>query len=257
MELISRAAGARLSRSPCFAGLLAALAASVHRHEHEYQRVRKAEPCLAPYPTTGHLLAVLSSTSALLMDDRQAIVRVLLQRQQAKPHPLWQALLFEAFAPALRCLHARDRGSKSDRGQRITCAFLEALEKAPADAKAVFVTIPRATARILFERVRTEQKNVEDTDALTERTIPRSGLHGESGPFQACLAREVAERLSAQPGGDDVVRLLAGAETIGEQVARLSGRGRRVSRGGVKQRRQRALREIRADLAGGATAARE
>jgi hypothetical protein len=236
--------------------VLESLPPTVRRDEATFQRARASEPAFGPYTTATALLEALSTRFALATGERQSLVAAVLRLHRATRQPLWQALLLRAFEPLLLGLRARYRGCKEERDQRILVAFLHVVDRVRVDARPLFVAVARATARALFGAVRAEEGQIETV--AYEETINECAPapHTEPGPYVACLAREVITRLSAREGGEDVVRVLAGVETGGDQVRRLAlpdaapAREAKQAAARLRQRRRRALEEMRALFAG-------
>jgi hypothetical protein len=236
--------------------VLRTIPATVRRHEPTYQRARATCPAFAPYATATVLLTVLATRdSRVPLDDRQHLVRAVITLHQTARHPLWQALLLHAFQPMLLSLRALDRGPAEDRDQRVLLAFLQALENPRLPSQPVFIALRRATARALFHAVRAQSSDFDTVPLDAAVDVPTRPAHADPAPFVTCLAHEMAERLVARDGGDDVARLLAGVETIAEQAERLAGdgtpppSGNPISRTSLQQRRHRALFHLRAELA--------
>jgi hypothetical protein len=234
--------------------VLASVPAAVRRHEATFQRARASEPAFAPYATAAALLESACLESALPIPERQAVVAAIVRQHQATRHPLWQAVLLRAFRPMLLTLHERDRGTKEERDQRVLLAFLQTIATVSPTGP-VFVKVPWATARALFGAVRDEAGAVEEVflDEGTPECVPSP--HTDPQPFVACLAREVAERLARRQGGEDIVRVLIGAETPAEQAERLHATStaagessERASLECMRQRRKRVLDDLREEL---------
>ncbi|MGD0527719.1 MAG: hypothetical protein ABSE49_21480 [Polyangiaceae bacterium] len=227
---------------------------TARRHDATFQAARATERAFAPYATAAALLVPLAPESPLPLAERQALVQAVLRRQQAAPHPLWQAMLVAAFAPMLRRMRRRGGEAREDREQRVLCAFLQALAVVRSSGQPVFIALRRATLRQLLRAARGET-GTGDALVFDEGTpADPPCVHADPAPFAACLAREVAERLVRSSGGEDIARAIMGAETSGEQAARLTAEATAgdppVTVERLRQRRHRALRELRAELAG-------
>jgi hypothetical protein len=221
--------------------LFRGIAATVKRHEATFREARAVEPRFAPYPTGPDVLTAAAPGSPVPMRERQQLVSVFLGLHQTTRHPLWQALLLQAFRPTLFALRRRQYGPEEDRDARLLVAFLQVVARTPRTGHALFLTIGRATARAVFQAVHAELGETEG-EPLDE-TMPDIAGNEDPEPFQKCLAHEVAERIAARPGGEDLVRVLAGVETAVEQAHRLG-----AARTGVRKRKGRALEELRAEL---------
>lgn len=226
--------------------------AVVRRHEAAFQAARATEPALAPYAPAGALLDALAPTSALSMRDRQPLMQAVLARHKAVPHALWQALLVASLEPVLRRLGKYGRGTKEEREQRVLLAFLEAL-RVVRPTGPIFLSLRRATTRALFDALRAEGGSGELVPPDEQLDAGDAPPHADAPPFVACLAREVAAQLLRRPDGEDVARIVTGVETAAEQAARLTaapspGRTARVTVAGVRQRRHRVMRDLRAKL---------
>jgi hypothetical protein len=240
------------AQSHPFAEVFAHLAFTARRHEATFQAARCLEGAFAAYPSATALLDALAPASPLSVPERQVAVEVLIRLHQTTGHPLWQALLLRAFEPLLLGLRAKDRGRKGDRNQRVLTAFLTAIAKLRVDGRPVFVAVGRAAARTLFQAVRVDSNRLEMVpyDDRARHSLSQA----TPDPFTACLANEVAAHVAARKGGDDIVRVLAGVETVAEQAARLAatasaGEREPVSPMCLYKRRELAIRDLRARLA--------
>jgi hypothetical protein len=188
------------------------------------------------------------------MAERQSLVEALLRRHQKAPHPLWQAMLVAAFEPMLRRMRARGRDSREDHEQRILLAFLQALAAVRSSGQPIFIALRRATVRQLLGALRAEADIGEVVPFDEQSPAVAPSPHADPQPFAACLAREVAERLVRSSGGEDVARVIVGIETVGEQAARLTAGSAAgtppVTVARLRQRRHRALSDLRTELAG-------
>jgi hypothetical protein len=237
--------------APVFTGL----ASTARIHESTFQQARSSEPSFAAFATAAALRTALADKRAMPMRERIAIVEALLLRHQSTRHTLWDALLVCAFRPLLESLWMKDRGCKSDRNQRVLAAFLRALRSVHIKpGHPVFLFVSRATARTLFRVVRAERDELDDAVPIDDDTFSGSSPHRDPHPFTACLANEVAALFAQHKGGEDVVRLVAGLETVGEQVERLSASdgssaAERVMQLRLYERRYRLVEDVRDTLA--------
>ncbi|HEY3820258.1 MAG TPA: hypothetical protein VGL81_24000 [Polyangiaceae bacterium] len=235
------------------AAVLRRLPATARRYEPTFQCARVGTSAFFPYATVTALFDALSIDGPVPTAERQELVRAIVRLHRAGRSPLWQALLLHAFGQMLRGLRWRDVGQDEDRDQRVLLAFMQGLERVRLDGQPVFLAMRRATERALFRAVRAQARAV-DTVPLGAQP-PRGGEpHEDPWPFVACLAHELAERVGERSGGADVSRVLAGVETIGEQVRRLAreGRGARerpITTSTLRQRRHRAVTALRRELA--------
>jgi hypothetical protein len=233
--------------------ILRSLSASVRPYDPEYRRLREREPVLAPYATARALLDALSPASPLTLEQRQPVVRAILREQQASPHPLWQTLLTTAFAPLLGRLRSRLRYMRDERDQLVLLAFLGVIAHTRVDESApVFAVVRRATERALFQSVtrrRDEPSDAERIDLDAASRFMSRRPHEDAEPFTACLAHEIADHVVRFRGGEDVVRVLAGAETLADQAER-QGSSQGAALECVRKRRQRAIRHVRRELLG-------
>jgi hypothetical protein len=236
-------------RSPkSLAIVFKSLDATARRHESAFQAARATDPALAPYPTATALLHALASKSKSPMAERQAVVPALVRLHQSTRHPLWQALLLRAFEPLLFGLRERERCTAGDRDQRILTAFLEALAFLRVEGRPVFLVVRDATLRVLLQKARSHDDKVE-TVPLEEVPSDPATREEDAAPFRACLANELGALIAGHKGGEDVVRVLAGVETIAEQVARLAGSEpsyrEPITAECLYKRRHRAVHEVR------------
>jgi len=235
--------------------LLASVPATVRRHEATFQRARAAEPAFERYATASALLDAVTPRSALPIAERQVLVAAILRRHQAGGHPLWQALLLRAFEVLLLAMRRRAHGDADEREQQVALAFLRAVGRVRPH-EPVFATVPRAMARTLRSATRAAIRAEADHVPFDEESLEHApSPHAEPTPYVACLAREIAERVARRPGGEDVVRVLAGIETAAERAERLAASTRasaeeeQAAGSRLRQRTRRALREVRAELA--------
>ena len=227
------------------------LRSTVRKHEATYQRAREREQVLAPYATGVVLFDALSTESEFDSEARQALLRVVVLEYQVARHPLWHALAASALQPMLASLRSRVRRlDEEDRDQALHAAFIEGIGRLRLrrdGAGFPLLTLRRRIERVLIgaERTTRELGDAEvPFDEGAEACAP--SLHHEPHQFVQCLAREVSELVVRRHGGEDVVRVLAGAETLGEQAERLSSED--MSYQCLKKRQRRAVVGVRRDL---------
>jgi hypothetical protein len=109
--------------------LFRGIAATVKRHEAAFREARAVEPRFAPYPTGPDVLTAAAPGSPVPMRERQQLVGVFLGLHQTTRHPLWQALLLQAFRPTLFALRRRQYGPEEDRDARLLVAFLQVVAR--------------------------------------------------------------------------------------------------------------------------------
>ncbi len=207
--------------------LIQSLRSTVRKHDTEYQRAREGEPILAPYATAVFLFEALSAEIDLDSQVRQRVLRVVVREYKVARHPLWHALATCALHPMLAGLRGRLRHlDEDDREQALQAAFIEGLGRLRLGRDpAVFplLTLRRGIERALISAERSKRELGDGEvpfDEQADGCVPSP--HRDAPQFVHCLAREVAALVSRRRGGEDVVRVLAGLETLGEQVERLS-----------------------------------
>ena len=232
--------------------LIQSLRSTVRKNDATYQRTREREQVMAPYATGVVLFDALSPDSALDSEARQALLRVVVLEYQVARHPLWHALAACALQPMLASLRSRVRRlDEEDREQTLHAAFVEGIgrlrlrrEDGPGFP---LLTLRRGIERVLIGAERTERELGEGEVPFDEGAagcLPAP--HHEPQQFVQCLAREVSELVARRAGGEDVVRVLAGAETLVEQAERLSSG--EASYECLKKRHRRAVDGVRRDL---------
>jgi hypothetical protein len=233
--------------------LLQGLATTVRRNNAVYVRAREGEPRLAAYPTASALFDALSPSSGVASEARAWLLRVIVLEYQRARHPLWYALAVRGLEPMLGGLRARMRGvPDADKDQTLHLAVAEALGRLrvarPDGPPFPFLTLRRTLERVLFRIAADDARERDDAGASWEEAaaVSTSAPHEDAPPFVNCLAREVGELLSKRSGDDGAVRVLAGAETLGEQMDRLGSE--RVTRACLEKRHRRAVERVRGDL---------
>lgn len=227
------------------------LRSTVRKHEATYQRAREREQVLTPYATGAALFAALSPASKLGSDARRALLLVVVAEYQVARHPLWHALAACALQPMLGGLRARLRHlDPEDREQALQTALIEGLGRLRIDrgAKAFpLLTLRRWMERALIDAERTKRELEEDEVSFDEAAEGcLQAPHLDPTPYVHCLAHEIGELVAERAGGDDVVRVLAGAETLDEQAERLAST--EATYECLQMRHWRALDDVRREL---------
>jgi hypothetical protein len=122
-----------------------------------YEVRRLDHVALAPYETLLSLLTKLTSKDDL--EGRAAIVSVLLELHQTKPHRLWGTLLLQAFRPMLR--NTRKElygGSPDERDALLLAAFSKAIQRVDAhrDPVRIGMYVRQATRKAVFHELAKE-----------------------------------------------------------------------------------------------------
>ena len=228
--------------------LIQGLRSTLWKYDAEYQRARERAQVLAPYATGVALFDALSPGSRLGAEARHALLRVVVFEYQAARHPLWHALAACGLEPMLGGLRCRMRHlDEDDRDQALHTAFIEGLARLRLDRGAgvfPFLTLRRGIERALVSAERARRELEEDQVPFNEETegcLPAP--HLDPTPYVQLLAREIGELVADQPGGDEVVRVLAGAETLDEQAERLAST--ELTYDCLQKRHRRALDGVR------------
>ena len=232
--------------------ILQSLAGTVNRHAATYLRAREREPLFAAHPTPGAVYDALAIDSGVAGATRAALLRAVVAEYQRGRHPLWYALAAQGLAPMLGRLRSRLHGPVDERDQAVHLAFAEELGRlrvARTDGVFPLLTLRRALERALFTSEADRQRERDDEEAYFEHAGLRTQQpHEDAAPFVACFAREVGGLLVERSGDDRSVRVLAGAETLGEQVERVSSE--RTTKACIRKRHLRTVERVRGDLSG-------
>jgi hypothetical protein len=225
------------------------LGSTVHRHDCTYQAARERHPDLAPYGTASALFDALSKQSGLDSEARRRLLRIVVREYQRGRHALWYALAFHGLAPMLRSLRTGARRRRGDDGEQdLHVAFAEVLGRLRVDRPGgptfPLLTLRRALVRAIFAWQEAEQAGDELQAAESPECAPSP--HEDPPPFVSLLAREVGELLVESPGGEDAIRVLAGAETLADQVERLSPED--VTYACLQKRHRRAVTCVQREL---------
>lgn len=227
------------------------LRSTVRKHEATYQRARERTRGLEPYATGVALFDVLSPGSDLGSEARHALLRVVVLEYQGARHPLWHALAACALRPMLAGLRRGVRYlDEDDREQALHAALIEGLGRLRLDrSTTVFplLTLRRGIERALLSaerRNRDLDAEVVPFDEAAEGCLPPP--HLDPTPYVHLLAREIGELVADRTGGEDAVRVLAGAETIHEQAERLASTD--VTYDCLAKRHRRAVDGVRHQL---------
>jgi len=237
--------------------LIQSLRSTVRKHDATYQQAREREQVLAPYLTGVVLFDALSSQSELDAEARQPLLRVVVLEYQVARHPVWHALAACALQPMLATLRSCVRRlDEEDRDQALHTAFIEGIGRLRLrrDHGSGFplLTLRRGIERVLIGAEGAKRKRGDEEVPFEEAEGCLPSPHLEPQPFVQCLAREVSELVARRDGGEDLVRVLAGAETLGEQAERLASA--EVSYDRLQKRHRRALDGVRRQLAVRSTA---
>ena len=234
------------------ASLLQGLGDMARKHDGAYQRVREREAILARHPTASALFDALEPRSALDRDERRVLLRAIVLEYQRARHPLWYALAARGLEPMLARLRARSRGRDArERDQELHLAFAEALGRLRVARVGgpVFplMTLRRALERALFPKRSDDEEELDEESAFRRIRRRKQAPHEDPPQFVHVLAREVGALLVRRSGSDDAVRVLAGAETLAEQVERRSTAD--LTKDCLERRHRRAVAAVRGELA--------
>ena len=232
-------------------GFLQGLGSTVRKHGAAYRCVREREAILAPHPTASALFDAFEPRSALDWNARRVLLRVIVLEYQRARHPLWYALAARGLEPMLGRLRARSRGRDAgERDQELHMAFAEALGRLRVARQGgpIFplMTLRRALERALFARPTDDEMELEEESAFGHIGRRRQAPHEDPPQYVHVLAREIGELLVRRSGTADAVRVLAGAETLAEQVERRSTE--HLTKACLEKRHRRALEAVRGQL---------
>jgi hypothetical protein len=217
-----------MSRALTLVASIAQARSTLSRFASVYAGARAERAALAPYPTAADVAAALEPASRLDVEGRNALVVALVTELQARPHPLWQALLLGAFEPMLTRARMRlGRRRDPELDQRVLVAFLGAL-RSVRTGPFTLLAIRWATCGEVFDARRKEARGPELT-TYDDETHP-ADVFGTSADDQARLA-EVARIVEAEAGAEllDVLIATHGHdESLKDYVARaFAGRSER------------------------------
>jgi hypothetical protein len=148
-------------------------------------------------------------------------------------------------------LRARSRGRDADeRDQALHVAFAEALGRLRIAREAgpafPLMTLRRALERALFGRPADREAELEAETAFCHAGRRRQAPHEDPPQYVHLLAREVGELVARRSGSDDPVRVLAGVETLAEQVSRQASA--HVTGACLEKRHRRVVEAVRGEL---------
>ena len=157
-----------------------------------------------------------------------------------------------ALEPMLAGLRGRLRRLDEDeREQSLHAAFLEGIGRLRLRRTGApgfpLLTLRRGIERTLIAAERTKRELGDGEVVFDECDAGAPSPHDDAPQFVHCFAREVSELVARRTGGEEVVRVLAGAETLVEQADRLSST--EVSYECLRKRQRRALDAVRRELA--------
>lgn len=195
--------------------LLAALGGDLRQRRHvgAFLAGREREPALADHPTLTSVLRALDDARPETYPARDALLRALLAEHQRGASSVWAAALLVAFAPMLRVLRARLRGSAfsaDELDQLVVFGFVEALGRCPVGAGSVCLRLRLDTHRYVMRALSGEQRERREHRALEERargdehfvfvgwrTRPDELDDEERGELEALLRALVGDELVA------------------------------------------------------------
>jgi hypothetical protein len=126
---------------------------------------------LGSYATPGALLAALDVNSALLEEEKDRLVSVLVAEQCERPSPFWASILILAFAPMLFRLRARVHGNRLpslDLDQIVVTSFLAAISETLNADRSAARQLAQRTRRGIFRVV----QRAGEESALVDLTTP-------------------------------------------------------------------------------------
>lgn len=126
-----------------------------------FDEAKKRHPALAGHETPLSVLAVLGDESERRWAEREALTRTLVTEEQARPHPLWGALLLAAYYPMLSRLRHRIYGhdlDPEDFDQLVVSTFLEVVRAFPLTERRdrTSMHLRQMTQRRVFRHIREE-----------------------------------------------------------------------------------------------------
>jgi hypothetical protein len=180
-----------------------------------YEDARPRHAALLSYATPAAALSALGSSSSLSLPERDVVLSALVEERQrtARPHALWQTLLFLAFEPMLVRLRTRVGRSRSDElDQRVLVAFTGALAVV-RPGPFLALAIRRATERLLFPALKVARREAQHA-LFEEETHPPDLYTVETTTRAAEVIRiieatggaELREAMLATRGTDETLR---------------------------------------------------
>jgi len=160
-----------------------------------FQKTKRRYKALADHETAMSVLALLSNESPRHWEEKDNLVRALIEESQTHPHSYWGTLLTIAFYPMLSRLRGRITGNaltRDDFDQLVLTSFLEVVEIFPLDNKSdrTCMYLRQMTQRRVFRRLRLEQAAQEAVRSADLRELERREIE---------LAEEVdIERLGGE-----------------------------------------------------------
>jgi hypothetical protein len=255
------------------------IASSVERRNatQHLPEAQQNHPALRPFATVDEVLEYLALKPTLRAEcnRRDEVVHALVSEYQCTTgaaQQLWSSVLLQAFTPLIHLLAGKVRKyvtSKSERVERAVEAFMVALRRVDCSVPAPFIPlrIRSKTWQALIQGVKSQVQYDRRAQPMCEEELELELLDRgavDRGPrfFQDQLlasAPQLRQLLfhwlgTAFPADQlDLIAdtVLSGREIteyVRERISPLSPRETRRVEGAVRQRRNRALREVRTEL---------
>jgi hypothetical protein len=136
--------------------LLGNLPAQIAHLSSAYVVAAREHEALAPYPTLAPLLDALGPPGKRSTPERKALIALLVQVHQTRPHTVWSTLLLHVFTPTVKKLRKELHGGDVDtRDGVLVEVFQELLLRVRADDPArIFLYVRQALRRGAFRAMK-------------------------------------------------------------------------------------------------------
>jgi hypothetical protein len=180
------------------------------RERHLFEAAREREPVLRQHRDLCSVLATLSERDEQAALEREELVGALVREHQRSTSSYWAMALLVAFAPMLRALRGRLRGTlfgPEELDQLVLEGFLEALRRHPGRSTSAAARLRSDTCRFVFRALEREAHRTRNQQEL-ERCA-RGNAH-----FDLYLWRSAPSPMDAdeQAEMEEMLRVAVGDE---------------------------------------------